>query len=60
MQALVDFTVERFGGLHVMSNNAGVASAMVRFLQDDLSDFTRVVNINILGVLLGAQRAART
>ena len=40
VQAAVDFTVERFGGLHVMSNNAGVASAMVRFLHDDLSDFT--------------------
>jgi NAD(P)-dependent dehydrogenase (short-subunit alcohol dehydrogenase family) len=59
VQALVDFTVERFGGLHVMFNNAGVASSMTRFLHDDLSDFTRVVNINILGVLLGAQRAAR-
>jgi NAD(P)-dependent dehydrogenase (short-subunit alcohol dehydrogenase family) len=59
VQALVDFTVERFGGLHVMSNNAGVASSMTRFLHDDLSDFTRVVNINVLGVLLGAQRAAR-
>jgi NAD(P)-dependent dehydrogenase (short-subunit alcohol dehydrogenase family) len=59
VQALVDFTVERFGGLHVMANNAGVASSMTRFLHDDLSDFNRVVNINILGVLLGAQRAAR-
>jgi NAD(P)-dependent dehydrogenase (short-subunit alcohol dehydrogenase family) len=59
VQALVDFTVERFGGLHVMSNNAGVASSMTRFLHDDLSDFTKVVNINVLGVLLGAQRAAR-
>ena len=59
VQALVDFAVERFGGLHVMSNNAGVASAMVRFLHDDLSDFNRVVNVNVLGVLLGAQRAAR-
>jgi NAD(P)-dependent dehydrogenase (short-subunit alcohol dehydrogenase family) len=59
VQALVDFTVERFGGLHVMSNNAGVASSMTRFLHDDLSDFTTVVNINVLGVLLGAQRAAR-
>ena len=39
VQALVDFTVEHFGGLHVMSNNAGVASAMIRFLHDDLSDF---------------------
>jgi NAD(P)-dependent dehydrogenase (short-subunit alcohol dehydrogenase family) len=59
VQALVDFTVERFGGLHVMANNAGVASSMTRFLHDDLSDFTRVVDINLLGVLLGAQRAAR-
>ena len=59
VQALVDVAVERFGGLHVMANNAGVASSMVRFLHDDLEDFHRVVDINILGVLLGAQRAAR-
>jgi len=59
MQAVVDVAVERFGGLHIMSNNAGVASAMVRFLHDDLSDFTRVVNVNLLGVMIGAQRAAR-
>jgi NAD(P)-dependent dehydrogenase (short-subunit alcohol dehydrogenase family) len=58
-QALVDFAVERFGGLDVMANNAGVSSAMVRFLHDDLTDFRRVVDINVLGVLLGAQRAAR-
>lgn len=59
VQSLIDFTVERFGGLHVMFNNAGVASAMVRFLHDDLADFARVMNINVLGVLLGSQRAAR-
>lgn len=59
VQSLVDFTVEHFGGLHVMANNAGVASAMTRFLHDDLSDFDRVVKINVLGVLLGCQRAAR-
>jgi NAD(P)-dependent dehydrogenase (short-subunit alcohol dehydrogenase family) len=59
VQGLVDFTVERFGGLHVMANNAGVASSMTRFLHDDLSDFDRVVKINVLGVLLGCQRAAR-
>ena len=59
VQALVDSTVERFGGLHVMANNAGIASAMARFLHDDLSDFTRVMNVNVLGVLLGSQRAAR-
>jgi NAD(P)-dependent dehydrogenase (short-subunit alcohol dehydrogenase family) len=59
VQAVIDFAVERYGGLHIMSNNAGVASSMVRFLHDDLADFHRVVDINVLGVLLGAQRAAR-
>jgi NAD(P)-dependent dehydrogenase (short-subunit alcohol dehydrogenase family) len=57
-QRLVDATVERFGGLHVMVNNAGVASAMVRFLHDDLSVFRRVVDINLYGVLVGCQKAA--
>jgi NAD(P)-dependent dehydrogenase (short-subunit alcohol dehydrogenase family) len=59
VQALVDTTVERFGGLHVMVNNAGVGSAMARFLHDDLTDFRRVMDIDVLGVLLGSQRAAR-
>lgn len=59
VQALVDATVERFDGLHIMVNNAGVASSMTRFLHDDLSDFRRVVDVNLLGVLLGSQRAAR-
>ena len=59
VQALVDFAVAHFGGLHLMANNAGVASSMTRFLHDDLGDFRRVVDINLLGVLLGSQRAAR-
>jgi NAD(P)-dependent dehydrogenase (short-subunit alcohol dehydrogenase family) len=42
-----------------MSNNAGIASSMTRFLHDDLADFDRVVRVNVLGVLLGSQRAAR-
>jgi NAD(P)-dependent dehydrogenase (short-subunit alcohol dehydrogenase family) len=32
---------------------------MTRFLHDDLADFDRVVRVNVLGVLLGSQRAAR-
>jgi NAD(P)-dependent dehydrogenase (short-subunit alcohol dehydrogenase family) len=59
VQALIDMTVERFGGLHVMVNNAGIASAMVRFLHDDLTDFTQVMHVNVLGIMLGSQRAAR-
>jgi len=59
VQALVDFTVERFGGLHVMFNNAGISSAQRRFLQDDLRDFQRVVAVNLFGVMVCTQRAAR-
>jgi NAD(P)-dependent dehydrogenase (short-subunit alcohol dehydrogenase family) len=52
--------VARFGGLHVMVNNAGVGGAThQRFLDDDLKDFQRVVDVNLLGVMLGTQRAGR-
>jgi NAD(P)-dependent dehydrogenase (short-subunit alcohol dehydrogenase family) len=59
VQALVDATVDRFGGLQVIVNNAGIGGAMTRFLHDDLADFHRVVDVNLLGMLLGSQRAAR-
>jgi NAD(P)-dependent dehydrogenase (short-subunit alcohol dehydrogenase family) len=59
VQALVDFAVERFGGLDIMFNNAGVGSALKRFLPDDLEDFDRIMSVNLFGMLAGAQRAAR-
>ena len=60
IQALVDFAVERFGGLHVMVNNAGIGGApFEHFLDDTLEDFDRVIGINLRGVMLGTQRAAR-
>lgn len=59
VQALVDFAVGRFGGLHVMFNNAGIASSFRRFLRDDLRDFDRVMAVNLFGVIIGSQRAAR-
>ena len=59
VQRAVDFAVERFGGLHVMFNNAGVSSSMSRLLRADLTDFTRVMNVNLFGVIVGTQRAAR-
>src|SRR6266702_3773205 len=60
VQALVDFAVARFGGLHIVVNNAGIGGAThQRFLDDDLQDFQRVIGVNLLGVMLGTQRAAR-
>jgi NAD(P)-dependent dehydrogenase (short-subunit alcohol dehydrogenase family) len=59
VQAAVDFAVEEFGGLHVMFNNAGVSSTMARLLRNDLTDFSRVMNVNLYGVMVGTQRAGR-
>src|SRR4030095_11368668 len=54
---LRDFPVARFGGLHVMFNNAGIGGSLRRFLDDDLADFERVMAVNVFGVMVGSQRA---
>jgi NAD(P)-dependent dehydrogenase (short-subunit alcohol dehydrogenase family) len=61
VEDLVAFAVQRFGGLHVMFNNAGVSGPMHPggFLHDDLADFDRVIGINLRGVMVGTQCAAR-
>lgn len=60
VDALVQAAVDRFGGLDVMVNNAGISSKMHKsFLTADLSDFQRVMSVNVLGVMLGTQAAAR-
>ncbi|MBM3658905.1 MAG: SDR family oxidoreductase [Actinobacteria bacterium] len=59
VQGLVDFAVERFGGLHVMVNNAGIGSGFARFLDNDFADYERVMAVNLWGVVIGSQRAAR-
>jgi NAD(P)-dependent dehydrogenase (short-subunit alcohol dehydrogenase family) len=59
VQAVVDLAVERFGGLHIMCNNAGIGGSFKRFLDDDFADFDRVMGVNIFGVMVGSQRAAR-
>jgi NAD(P)-dependent dehydrogenase (short-subunit alcohol dehydrogenase family) len=60
VDGLIQAAVDRFGGLDVMVNNAGISSKMHKsFLTADLSDFHRVMSINVLGVMLGTQAAAR-
>jgi NAD(P)-dependent dehydrogenase (short-subunit alcohol dehydrogenase family) len=60
VQQLVQHAIDRFGGLHIMFNNAGVSGAMHdRFLDDDLKDFQRVIGINLFGVMAGCQYAGR-
>lgn len=60
MQALVDAAVDRFGGLDVMFNNAGISTRpWPSFLDDGLDDFDRVMRVNVLGPMLGTRNAAR-
>src|SRR5262249_50732119 len=60
VQALVDFAIAEFGGLHVMFNNAGVSDLSYgKLLDDDFGRFELVMQVNVLGVMLGTQIAAR-
>jgi NAD(P)-dependent dehydrogenase (short-subunit alcohol dehydrogenase family) len=60
MARLIIDTTERLGGLDVMVNNAGISTRMHRsFLEDDLADFSKVMAVNLLGVMLGTREAAR-
>jgi NAD(P)-dependent dehydrogenase (short-subunit alcohol dehydrogenase family) len=58
--ALVSFAIDHFGGLHVMFNNAGIAGTRhPTIFDDDFSDFNRVMDVNLLGVMVGTREAAR-
>ncbi len=60
MEALVARAVEAFGALDVMVNNAGLGGAShPRFLDDDLADFHKVMNVDLLGVMLGSKFAGK-
>ncbi|KAG8643095.1 hypothetical protein MANES_11G003075v8 [Manihot esculenta] len=47
VRSAIDFTVNKFGTLDIMVNNAG------------LSDFEKVFNVNVKGTFLGMKHAAR-
>jgi NAD(P)-dependent dehydrogenase (short-subunit alcohol dehydrogenase family) len=59
VEELMDFAVSRFGGLGIMFNNAGIGDSFRRFLVDDLRSFERVIAVNLFGVMIGSQCAAR-
>jgi len=59
VRSVVERTVDRFGALDVMVNNAGIASSFRRLMDDDLRDFHRVMQVDLYGVIIGTQQAAR-
>ena len=58
VDAGVEFVVERFGGLDILVANAGIVHA-AEFLDLAEADFDRVLGVNLKGVFLAGQAAAR-
>lgn len=58
VRALVSYATDNFGALDIMFNNAGISGNQhPHFLDDDLSDFSRVIGINLFGVMAGTRYA---
>ncbi|XP_054819363.1 borneol dehydrogenase, mitochondrial-like [Prosopis cineraria] len=56
----VDTAVSKYGKLDIMFNNAGLGDYNKdNILDNDLADFQKVVNVNLIGVFLGTKHAAR-
>ena len=52
VRGVVQAAANRFGRLDVMLNNRGISSSMHRsFLDDDLAHFSKVMSVNVLGVM---------
>jgi len=54
MQRLADLTIESYGGVHLLCNNAGVgAGGLIR--EHSLADWEWVIGVNLWGVIYGIQ-----
>jgi meso-butanediol dehydrogenase/(S,S)-butanediol dehydrogenase/diacetyl reductase len=58
MKAAVDATVDAFGSINVMLNNAGINKPLM-FLDVTEENWDLIMRVNSLGVLLGMQEAAK-
>ncbi len=58
VKAAVDATVDAFGSINVMLNNAGINKPLM-FLDVTEENWDMIMRINALGVLLGMQEAAK-
>ncbi|XP_042516581.1 xanthoxin dehydrogenase [Macadamia integrifolia] len=56
----VDATVEKFGTLDIMVNNAGVSGKPIPDIRNvDIAEFEKVFDVNVKGVFIGMKHAAR-
>ena len=57
-EAAIAATVKQFGSLDILVNNAGIETAAL-LSQCELSDFKRLMDVNVNGVFLGLKHAVR-
>ena len=55
VQALADESVKRFGAVHVLCNNAGVAVASGTSWETTLDDWKWTIDVNLMGVIHGVR-----
>jgi NAD(P)-dependent dehydrogenase (short-subunit alcohol dehydrogenase family) len=58
IKVMVDRTLERFGHLDCLVNNAGIPSPMVSITEIDTATIDQILAVNVRGVILGTKHAA--
>lgn len=53
VKRMIEFTVEEYGGLDVLFNNAGTEGALANFAEYEAEDFDHVVDVNLRGTFYG-------
>jgi NAD(P)-dependent dehydrogenase (short-subunit alcohol dehydrogenase family) len=59
IKAMSDQTLEWFGRLDCLVNNAGIPSPMISLTETDATTIDQILAVNVRGVILGAKHAAR-